>query len=852
MMEIGSYVSTGSVLAVMMCLMGQCQGFERVHPQNYPQMPKQLSVRIEMILVEAQIVEEFRLLWDAELNLTRYDYALGREIPPFNSIRPMKTILDFGDGLSYTTDPFGAPADNCTIIPLEWDDSAADSAGSQPKNGTILNSLSPPHQRPLQYSLARIGSRWADQSIKMGNLTSADLLRALDPRQLFDLNAADRVYNSSSFHTDNTTIRGIPCDNFWIVDRDFFVPGYGKVEVRHDIFFMKKDFSRGSLNPGDYWIPVQQTTMINRRRLLILNFFDFTVPGEGQPALYDFTVPDCFKSELPDQLIVQPEATIQLRFPISPADFATYRKLHALIPSFRRETLKQIVAIQGYTPIRVTGMLFSMDPGSAYITAILLPTPPPALMFLRCERNVQVELTHDIDGSPSRPSASTDETFTDCARACREDSACQSFVFCVRTSRGASSMMCLHKWTALRAGAPNATRTDEFTCDLHKKIVGRFESTAKKGTSAIELAVQSGEFLVNLTANDNTTWTLTADKIREDVQIPIKPDPGSFNVPWTAVRGEFAKLSPDTCRQRCLEEKRFTCQSVAVCVHGDCVTSDLHRDELERKETVSGMPALQFHSHCIVYTRGWLQKFSRRNSARRTGVVIRGVLGPDGCAKECLFGGISCRSFAFCRSIPDKESACLLQTGVGELEQNLSVTTNQNVTSTYREECSQFDRNYGDEFEPLAGYSLLESEPSGNVTGGEMCAQKCLDTLGDSGCLSFELCNDPSSLTVPTTTSCRISSTFIPTARNANITAKVRPVSNCNTYARTLYVDGTPVTRPAIGGAFSKSPGTRTGFTISEMAGAGTAMFILGTVVALVLLVLARRSHFRMRTLLTP
>ena len=69
-----------------------------------------------------------------------------------------------------------------------------------------------------------------------------------------------------------------------------------------------------------------------------------------------------------------------------------------------------------------------------------------------------------------------------------------------------------------------------------------------------------------------------------------------------AVRGQFTKLSPYACRQRCLDEKRFTCQSVASCVQGDCFISDLHGDELTHNAP-SSQTNVGFHSHCLIYTR---------------------------------------------------------------------------------------------------------------------------------------------------------------------------------------------------------------------------------------------------------
>ena len=69
-----------------------------ISPDDFPPVPKQFSVKVEMVLAEEKLVEEFMLYWDEELNLARFDYAIGRIMPPFNTSRAMKTIHDFGNG----------------------------------------------------------------------------------------------------------------------------------------------------------------------------------------------------------------------------------------------------------------------------------------------------------------------------------------------------------------------------------------------------------------------------------------------------------------------------------------------------------------------------------------------------------------------------------------------------------------------------------------------------------------------------------------------------------------------------------------------------------------------------------
>ena len=66
-------------------------------------------------------------------------------------------------------------------------------------------------------------------------------------------------------------------------------------------------------------------------------------------------------------------------------------------------------------------------------------------------------------------------------------------------------------------------------------------------------------------------------------------------------RDQLSKLSPSECRRHCLDEKRFTCQSVASCVYGDCIISDLHGDEL--LNDTNGQANIGAHTHCVVWTR---------------------------------------------------------------------------------------------------------------------------------------------------------------------------------------------------------------------------------------------------------
>lgn len=71
----------------------------QIDPASFPPVPRQLTVKVEMVLPEEKFVEEFVVFWDEELNLARYDYALGRIMAPFNTSRPMKTIHDYNNGM---------------------------------------------------------------------------------------------------------------------------------------------------------------------------------------------------------------------------------------------------------------------------------------------------------------------------------------------------------------------------------------------------------------------------------------------------------------------------------------------------------------------------------------------------------------------------------------------------------------------------------------------------------------------------------------------------------------------------------------------------------------------------------
>ena len=71
------------------------QPFDR---DNFPKLPTQLNVKVEVVFMEDRLVEEFSIYYDGELNLARYDYALGRIMAPYNTARPMRTIHDFANG----------------------------------------------------------------------------------------------------------------------------------------------------------------------------------------------------------------------------------------------------------------------------------------------------------------------------------------------------------------------------------------------------------------------------------------------------------------------------------------------------------------------------------------------------------------------------------------------------------------------------------------------------------------------------------------------------------------------------------------------------------------------------------
>ena len=163
------------------------------------------------------------------------------------------------------------------------------------------------------------------------------------------------------------TIRGIPCENFWIVDTDYYLPGYGRTTVRHDFYFMDQTYVREFLQ-RDAWIPVQRMTAVQAfrndtgnqtvlglRRFMYLNFFDYTVPT--LPALYDFTIPECFTdSSTGNSGVYVPESsastTIQLRFPITPNNFPinftsnTLERRVEFLPEMRREVVKAIARVR--------------------------------------------------------------------------------------------------------------------------------------------------------------------------------------------------------------------------------------------------------------------------------------------------------------------------------------------------------------------------------------------------------------------------------------------------------------------------------------------------------------------------
>jgi hypothetical protein len=87
-----SLISLVVVYIVVSNVVQRSNGQLQLVQDDFPPTPKQLSVKIEMILPEEKLVEEFMMSWDEELNLARFDYALGRIMASHNTSRPTKTI----------------------------------------------------------------------------------------------------------------------------------------------------------------------------------------------------------------------------------------------------------------------------------------------------------------------------------------------------------------------------------------------------------------------------------------------------------------------------------------------------------------------------------------------------------------------------------------------------------------------------------------------------------------------------------------------------------------------------------------------------------------------------------------
>ncbi|OQV13260.1 hypothetical protein BV898_12467 [Hypsibius exemplaris] len=832
----GKAVRLGARLQLLLLLSGWSAGQVSmpVRPDDFPPVPKQFSVKVEMVIPDEKLVEEFMMYWDEELNLTRFDYALGKIMAPYNTSRPMKTIHDFGNGVSFNMD---GTLPNCSMSPL----------------GYLLTdaTVTAPIFRPRKFLL------------NGGNMTINQLLRALDPRQLFYLNPQDRVHNT----TNKEIHRGIPCEIFSVLDNDFYIPGYGKSRVRHKLYFMSKEFARSLVGETPYMIPVQRTTSFNNligttsSPKIIFNFFDFTVPPV--PTLYDFSISQCIP-KTKTEMTRETRESIQIRFP---GNFSGFR-IDQFIPQFRRAVLKRILAVGDLSPLRVVGMFPSQDAQNVYITATVLPRPPAQLLF--------VQMLQGVRGGAGGRAYTTAvdlpaEQLNTCAKLCTGvEPVCQKFAWCKRDDGTGTSRKC-----ALRYGQESPARGEQvarmgelenYTCDVYQKIVNNsdYEGAVIDSLFKILLEVQDGNFTVALTSKTGNTVTLKAEDMRTDVSLgyedtatPSTTDSRSaFDfyraqsiIVNAAAKDQFSKLSPAECRRHCLDEKRFTCHSVASCVHGDCVISDLHGDEL--MNTTNGQQHLQSHTHCVVWTRSWKGMFTLASlllPESSPDMVISGVSNEDTCAKQCLFNNFTCESFAYCSSATPQSPK---GTRECQLFKSHAFDT-MNEERVHKQGCWHLSRNYVQDFEASPGFELITDEKDMIKADIEpalerwQCAKECIDKLGDDGCLAFDICEENAAdpdilseldlltsetenvLTTPAKITCRISSAYI--GARSNSVKRIRANENCTLYSRTTYLDGTHVNSKTVGALQQRNP--EKGYTISDMAGLAVGILIIGVVSA--------------------
>ncbi|OQV12651.1 hypothetical protein BV898_13060 [Hypsibius exemplaris] len=842
------------------------QGFHYVKPEDYPRTPRQFSVKVEMILPEKAIAEDFTLFWDEELKLARYDHTIGTSIA-FNSTRPRKTVVDFENGISFHANPSPAKGSdtNCTVIPLDFLVTEKGTAPPDPQNPKPLV----PRSRE--------------------DIRSAEFLRALDPRHLFDLDQSDRVYNASSESPNNTAIiRGIPCENFWIADNDFYVPGYGRTSVRHNLYFMRKDFVNGVFigQQRDLWIPVQRVTLLASpgprflQKILIVNFYDFTVPTT--PTLYDFDVRGCFPDpELSDGVGFLTQSTFQMRFPTASNNITAIQpEAH---PEICRDVVKQMVSMGKFSPVQVIDTYVSQDPNYLFITTTFLPLLPKELLFVKTEANrhrgiSERYLISNAHGNPNWPL----ENFTDCLKQLTDYA--ERIVFCPRLNSNKGEAVCIALDTA-NSSSVWAPPTSRRTCDTYEKVLNGTGYDSMVAFMAVSRNVQRGNFTLRIKQNGRDVF-LPADTLRMDVGSPAFSDDanerplelrgsgiinprteranqrnefrlyrGESIIIGSGVKERFAKLSSHTCRQRCLDEKRFVCHSTATCIDGTCMTSDLHGDELVNG--TGGQTNLQFHSHCMVHTRAWafgLFAYSRTFPTAPAEATLHGITSADSCAKQCLYGGSACKSFVYCSSDSGSHVTkleCRLHQPHSTMERNSSfIPVEYDPTG-----CRHYDRSYAKDFHFEGTYELTVAEVSSNGSVLDMrsdrCAEECIDKLGDLSCRSFDICSAPPGVLGSASPDgpvsvCRISNYSVASSLMVNQSVRLRPNENCVAYSRAYYLDGTPMGTPRANSYRNFRDifaGKQPGFTSSDMAGLAISVLIAAAVVTAVCIVLWRRSH---------
>ncbi|XP_055346691.1 uncharacterized protein LOC129594135 [Paramacrobiotus metropolitanus] len=747
-----------SFLNTLMVLMNYAGG-QQVDGRHFLTVPDQFTAKVELVLLNQNLVEEFHIMYDRDLNLVKYEYTLDNKVPPYHTSNPIRTIWDFNTGTIYDID-----------------------------TTTNLCSIS-----------------YADPNGTATDISTHSLVRMLSPEQLFSTNAM------LTFSKKDLT-RGMQSD-VWSADMsDFYLAGYGYRKTHHTLRTLAgtvRKYYKGTDRQG---VLLQRAIYLQDNEsdpVMTINYFDFDAPTS--PKLYDFSVLSCLNN-----VKTEPTEEIMVRFP----GWRTNVGMSLLamdqdpaVLKVRRQMWKEMTKAMGISPLRSIGNFWSWDDWNSYFTTVILPRPNPTNFYDKMIGTAPVRF-QGVGVQESTGGRAFELGFQmliqTCAERCMSDKKCKQFAWCPGNTSWKMYTCVLQPDTNVDgAGEQNVLHNCEFYRGKYADKDAQPDVTEALDTLG-QLVIQRR---FSLKAGGDKS--LIADQIRRNVSLMSttkgekQAETFSLYRPYSVLRTArvtFNKLTNKQCMEKCLQEDRFVCQSISICGFGDCSLTEYHGDEIVLK----GDNLIANHSHCAIWSRVWTNEYIKVSPAFfrslppvTSSTDLAFVEREETCAKRCTFSteADGCESFVYCakgQTATTQKSTCMLysQHVFDQPEENPAEEVT-NVT------CSYYTQNYLTSFKSLRGLSLTKREDHEIAEievparlGEWRCAKACIDILGDSGCLSMEIClNNPGNAarSPDSTNRCRFSSVFVSTNRKkpSNIT-----YSNdaCTVYSRSKYLDGSPVT----------------------------------------------------------